>query len=103
MVDQKNFFDGGYKMAQRSDLSGTITTGGTAQNISASLLANGFAFQNVSDTDMWIRIGGTAAADSPSMKIPAGALYETPANERPNGQVSVICATTGKKFSAWSW
>lgn len=89
----------------RNNLSGTITLGATAQTIQAAgNIRNGFAFQNVSDADMWVGINvGAAVADSPCILIPAGALYETAPGERVEGLISVICATTGKKFTAWSW
>lgn len=87
----------------RFNLSGALAADATAQDIRASGISNGFGFQNISDIDLWIRIGGVATADSPSIKIGANAIYVTPANERVEGQISVIGATAGKKFTAWSW
>jgi len=86
-----------------TDRSTTITTGGTAQALMASNPARcGWSFQNISDTDMWINeIGGTAVADSPSVRVAAGASY-TPAFVTTSA-ISIICATTGKKFTAREW
>ena len=85
-----------------TDKSGTITTGGVAQTVAAFNDARrGFWFYNVSDEDMWISEQGTAAASQPSIKIPAGALYEFPVV--PNSAISVFAATTGKAFSAREW
>lgn len=82
--------------------SGSIATGATAQNVAAANDARrGFWFQNVSDTDMWISELGTATATQPCIKVPAGALYEFPVV--PNSAISVLCATTGKEFSAREW
>ena len=85
-----------------TDKSDDITTGGAAQTVAAANDARrGFWFQNVSDTEMWISELGTATADQPCIKIPAGAMYEFPVV--PNTAISVICATTGKAFSAREW
>jgi hypothetical protein len=90
-------------MSTKIDISGTITSGGAAQTISALTERYGFAFQNISDTDMYVRFGGTAAAANGSIKIPPNALYESPEHWAPPGAVSVFCATTGKAFTAWEW
>lgn len=82
--------------------SGTITTGGAAQNVcAANTKRKGFWFQNVSDTDMWLYELGTAVADQPAVKVAAGQAFEFPVTTI--GAISVICATTGKKFSAREW
>jgi len=83
-----------------TDRSGTITTGGAAQTVVARRSGRKFfLFQNISDTDMWINFGTTAVADSPSIKIVAGGAYEFPSHFCSTQSVSVICATTGKKFT----
>lgn len=87
-----------------TDRSGTITAGGTAQQVMALNTSRyGFCFMNISDTDMYICFTGTATAGAGSLKIPAGALYETMPAGVPVGAVSVFCATTGKAFTAWEW
>lgn len=84
-----------------TDRSGTITTGGTAQSVAASLTTRKyFLFQNHSDTVMWINFGATAVADQPSIKVDAGAGFTFEGSFCSNQSVSVICATTGKKFTA---
>lgn len=88
--------------AQWTNRSGTITAGGTAQVLAvANLNRKGLWIQNVSDTDMWISELGTAAANQPSIKIPAGAMYEFPVAVATD--ISIFCATTGKAFSAREW
>ncbi|CAN5317650.1 hypothetical protein BH11PSE5_BH11PSE5_20710 [soil metagenome] len=85
------------------DKSGAITTGGTSQKLlDASITRRGWVFHNISDTDMWINeLGAAAVADSPSVRVAAGTTY------RPDfqtvSQVNVLCATTGKKFTAREW
>ena len=77
----------------------TITTGGTAQTISAANPARSILhIQNTSDTTMWVNFGATAATDL-GISIAAAASYTTPPNFCPTGLISVIGATTGKKFS----
>lgn len=81
-----------------TDLSGDITVGATAQTLVAANTGRlGLTIWNISDTDMWVSEGGTAAADTEgSVKIAAGTSYEV----RTNRAISVIGATTGKKFTA---
>lgn len=87
-----------------TDRSGTITLGGTAQTaMAANTARKGFWIQNQSTGDLWINSLATAVADSPSMKIAAGALYENPPSGVPVGAVSIIGATTGQKFAAREW
>lgn len=87
-----------------TDISGTITSGGTAQTIAAAnAVRNGFSIQNTSAGDLWFNTLATAVAASPSIRIPAGGLYESPVNQRPTGAISLIGATTGQTFSAREW
>lgn len=81
------------------DKSGTITTGGTAQNVYSKQDSPKYHvdFQNISDTAMWIRFGKAAEADR-GIYIPAGGYWEPPAGVMFDGPLSVLCATTGKKF-----
>lgn len=83
-----------------NDLSGTMTTGGTAQVVSvANSGRKYFLFQNQSAEVMWINFGAVAVADRPSIQIPAsGGAYIL--DDPVSGQsVSVISATTGSKFT----
>jgi hypothetical protein len=81
------------------DYSGTISSGGTAQDVySDSQTPKAFVnFQNTSDTAMWIRFGAVAVADK-GIYIPAGGYWEPPVGFLPSGRMSVLCATTGKTF-----
>jgi len=82
------------------DRSGTITTGGTAQELAAeNSIRTGLTVQNISDTDMWIdEVGGTAAAaGTGSFLLPAnGGVYQVGTFNA----ISIFCATTGKAFTA---
>lgn len=87
-----------------ADRSGTITAGGTAQQLMASNASRkGFSVQNVSSGDLWVRETGTAAAAQPSLKLAPGAYFETPAGYGSVGAVSVFGATTGQAFCAREW
>lgn len=87
--------------ATATDKSGTITTGGTAQ-AAIALNANRRAFyiQNLSAGDLWFSDTTTAVAASPSIKIPAGGLYESMPGNCPTAAISIIGATTGQAFAA---
>ena len=87
--------------AIETDRSGTITAGGTAQDVYTAEQApkSGVFFQNLSDTSMMIAFGETASATVGRL-IPAnGGAYENPAAFVPSGKLSVYCATTGKRFT----
>ncbi|MCC6315347.1 MAG: hypothetical protein IT337_15190 [Thermomicrobiales bacterium] len=84
--------------------SGTITSGGTAQDLAAANASRrGFAIQNLSTGDLYFNTEATAVAGQPSFKIAAGQLYETPIHAVPTGAVSIIGATTGQAFAAREW
>lgn len=83
------------------DRSGTITAGGTAQQLMpANAARRGFFLQNNSTGDLWINPNAAAVASQPSLKVPAGALYESPFGGAPAGAISIIGATTAQAFSA---
>ena len=88
-----------------TDRSGTITTGGTAQQLMPANDARvGFWVQNLSSGDLWINeLGGTAAASQPSIKIPSGSLYESQRGEPCPYAISIFGATTGQAFTARGW
>lgn len=89
---------------QPADRSGTITTGGTAQQLMAANTARtGFSIMNLSTGDLWINGFGTAAASQPSMRIQPGYYFETPVNFGGTGAVSIFGATTGQAFCAREW
>ena len=85
-----------------TDGSGSVTTGGTAQD---ALGANGgrqYVFvQNLDDTDgLWVAFGATAVADQCFYLAPGAALEFGAGHTKvvPTGRVSVLGATTGNKF-----
>lgn len=84
--------------------SGTIAVGGTAQQLmAANAVRKGFSFHNLSANDLWISDVGTAAASQPSMRIPAGSIYESPVHGVPSTAISVFGATTAQAFAAREW
>lgn len=84
--------------------SGTITAGGTAQTLMAANAARrGWSLMNVSAGDLWFYELGAATTTQPSIKVEAGALYESPRFGVPSGAISIIGATTGQAFSAREW
>lgn len=84
-----------------ADHSGTITAGGTSQQLmAANANRRGFFVQNLSAEDLFIMDGAAAMAGQPSLKIPPDGLYETPANGTPTTAINIIGATTGSAFSA---
>jgi hypothetical protein len=80
------------------DRSGTIATGGTAQQLAKANASRKFLKgQNLSTGDLWINeVGGTAAASQPAYRIPAGATFSVSTTQA----VSIFGATTGQAFSA---
>lgn len=86
--------------ATETDSSGTITLGGTAQDVyAADAVSNGVFFQNISDTAMMIAFGETASATVGRLIPASGGAYENPPAFVPSGRLSVYCATTGKRFT----
>lgn len=82
-----------------TDRSGSITTGGTAQQLApANTARKSLTIQNISDIDLWINeIGGTALADGVgSYKVIAGQAFIVATNRA----ISIVGATTGKKWTA---
>lgn len=86
-----------------ADLSGSITTGGTAQSISiADPTRKSFWIQNTSDTVMRVKLGGTASATS-GFKVNPDSLLCITDDDVGNAitqNISIFCATTGKTFEA---
>ena len=81
--------------------SGSITTGGTAQNALSANSGRKYLFiQNVSTGDLWFSSIATAVQDQPSIRLRPGDSYENPPHFCPTGAISVIGATTGQKFTA---
>lgn len=97
--------------ATPTNCSGTITSGGTAQNaFTAGATKHGFTIMNLSTENMWVSFTTTAAADTvasymlnPAATGVAGGSYSTPFGFGMNTALSVIGATTGNKFSCTWW
>lgn len=90
--------------ATRTNQSGTVTLGGTAQNAIASNAARkGFEIQNQSTGNLYFSTLAAAVQSQPSILLPPGAFYETPLGGAGTGAVSIIGATTGQAFAAREW
>lgn len=93
------------------DCSGTITAGGTAQNIASSRTLRGLVIMNIDTTEgMWINFNATAAADTagsyflgPGSATAAGGSFSAPLGFGYNTNLSIIAATTGHKFTCTRW
>jgi hypothetical protein len=80
-----------------TDRSGSITTGGAAQQVAAGNTSRrALDFQNTSDTEMRVTENGTAATATTGYQVLAGGRFSA----RTNRAISVFCATTGKTFAA---
>jgi hypothetical protein len=89
---------------QRTDISGTITVGGTAQQLAAAKAdRNGWYLQNHSTGDLWVSDMDTAIIGQPSLKIGPNQLYESPLDGTCFGALSIIGAITGQAFTAREW
>lgn len=78
--------------------SGTIATGGTAQQLAPANASRAFLKgQNTSTGDLWINESGSAASSSsPSYRVIAGGTFAVNTNQA----ISIWGATTGQSFSA---
>ncbi len=84
-----------------TDRSGSITTGGTAQQLMAANSSRKYLFiQNVSAADLWINFTTTAVADSPSIKLASGNAFFMESSFVSTEAISIIGATTGQKWTA---
>lgn len=90
-----------------TDRSGTITAGGTAQQIMAAATEYDdrqyLLIQNVSSGDLWVNFGVVAVVAQPSIRlIPGSSLELSYAGNGycPSQFVSLIGATTGQAFVA---
>lgn len=82
--------------------SGTLTTGGTAQQIMAANPTRSYIFiQNNDNTPLWFRFGATAQQSQPSRLLNPGDVYERDGGRISPDTVSVIGPTTGKQFTAY--
>ena len=82
--------------------SGTITTGGAAQDAVAALATRkAYFFQNISSESMWGSFTGTAAPSTVGSFeiVPNGIIRSTQVCE--TTALSIYGATTGKVFTMW--
>ena len=87
-----------------TNISGTITLGGTAQNAAAANTSRiGFWIRNNSVASLWISTLATAVQSQPSLEIKPGELYETPPTLNPKGAISIIGPTTSQAWSGREW
>lgn len=83
------------------DGSGAITTGGTSQQVFDAKSSRAYLIvQNISDQALYLNFGAAATVDNNSFRLLPSELYENPPHFCPNGTVTIIGATTGKKFVA---
>lgn len=87
-----------------ANISGTITTGGTAQVLAAAnAIRRGWWLRNNSTGSLWVSDMTTAVQAQPSLEIKAGELYEAPAGGVSANALSIIGATTAQSFTARGW
>lgn len=81
--------------------SGSITTGGTSQQIFASKSDRRYLLiQNISTENLWFNFGTAAVQDQPSIKLLPNASFVMESNFVDTQAVNIIGATTGSKFVA---
>lgn len=97
-----------------TDCSGSVATGGTAQNaFAANAAIHGFTVMNIDTTEvLWFSSTATAAAaGAGSYPLPAATAttfagagsFTTPSGMGINTALSVVAATTGHKWSCTRW
>lgn len=84
-----------------TDRSGTLTTGGTAQTLASANSSRKYLLvQNQSNGAFYIRFTGTATQDQTSLRLDAGADFESGPSFVPTQAISIIGATTGQAWHA---
>lgn len=86
-----------------TDRSGTITSGGTAQQVvAASTDRRYLLIQNLSTENLWVNFAGTATPGGGSILILAnGGSVVAEGTFIPHSAVSIYGATTGSAFTAY--
>lgn len=88
-----------------TDLSSTITSGGTAQTLAAATTFRSVLFIANPDAtnDLWIAFNGnTALANGKgSVRVASNGGYLQFNGDAPASIISVVGAVTGQKFTAW--
>jgi hypothetical protein len=89
-------------VASLTDCSGTITAGGTAQQLAAANASRCYLLiQNVDPAeDLWIDFGTIAVASQPSIKLLPGGAFSMEGSFVTGQSVSVIAATTSHPYTA---
>lgn len=91
----------GQQRGALTDGSGTITTGGTSQQIFAANAARKYLLVvNVSALDLWINFGVAAVQTQPSIKITPNGSFVMEGFFVSTETVNIIGATTGTVFTA---
>ncbi len=86
------------------DGSGTVVSGGMAQNLFAGIVpVNGYLVANNSSSILYVSDVGTANAGGASIPVPSGTVFATPSGYKPAGVVSVYGSSTGQAFAARRW
>lgn len=88
--------------ANLAGASASVTLASTAQVLApANARRNGYRFNNISGSDLWINdLGGNAAVDTEgSFKVAAGGSYQTPPLWDYVGAISIIGATNSLKYT----
>lgn len=88
-------------MQFKESLIAAIVAGGTSQEAAPQNKRRvALLIQNNSDTDLWVRLGKSATAAAPSLKIdPGDTIFLT--EPAPSNSVHVFGVTTGKSYSLW--
>jgi glutamate 5-kinase len=83
--------------------SGTITSGGTSQQLAAANTSRKYLLvQNVSTGDLWISFGATAATTSqPSIKLQTNGSLVMEDNFVTTQAINIIGSTTGQPYTAY--
>lgn len=83
-----------------TDRSGTVTAGGTSQQVAAALATRKcFFYQNTSNETQYLNFGAAASAAN-SIEIASKGYWENPPNFCPTGTINMLGATTAKTFTA---
>ena len=87
-----------------TNISGTITTGATAQVLaSAKTNRRGWWLRNNSTGSLWVSDLTTAVQSQPSLEIKPGELYESAPTGCSGSALSIIGPTTSQSFTAREW
>lgn len=82
------------------DHSGTITTGGTAQTLSAAKSRKYFFFQNLSVSNMYLNFTSAASASTGSILVVPGGSFVQEGSFVSSELISVFGVTTGQAFTS---